>query len=78
MRHSVRLLTEGSEKSSGIELNKFFNLAVGSANETLAVVDILRDNEVIREGEFRIIYNKLLSISKQLGGFKRVLHSKKL
>jgi four helix bundle protein len=68
-------IAEGSGKSSDPELNKFFNIAIGSAYETLANVDILRDNGYISEAVFQNIFNNVQGVVRQLGGFKKKLKS---
>jgi len=66
-------IAEGSGKTSDKELNRFIEISLGSASETLATADVLRDNKLIKNEEFEEIYKKLNSISNQLGGFKRKL-----
>ena len=66
-------IAEGSGKSSDRELNRFFDIAVGSTNETVANLDFLRDNNFITPERFEKIFTQLVSISKQLGGFKKSL-----
>lgn len=68
-------IAEGSGKSSDKEMNRFFEIALGSASETLAAADVLKDNKFIDKKEFKRIYDKIESISKQLGGFKKKLDS---
>ena len=67
-------IAEGSGKSSDKELNRFFDIAIGSVNETLAISDILRDNKLLSEEMFVVMFGKLRSISRQLGGFKKGLN----
>ena len=66
-------IAEGSGKASDKELNRFIEISLGSANELLAAVDVLRDNNFITDDEFDEIYKQLNSISNQLGGFKKKL-----
>lgn len=66
-------IAEGNGKTSDKELNRFLEISLGSLYETLACVDILRSSNLINQEEFDIIYNKLDSISNQLGGFKKRL-----
>lgn len=68
-------IAEGSGKSSDKELNRFIEVALGSVYETLAALDVLRDNNFISEEEFRELHQMLDSISNQLGGFKRQIAS---
>lgn len=66
-------IAEGSGKLSDKELNRFFEIALGSVNETLAAIDVFKDCDFISIKEFEFIKGKLESISNQLGGFKKVL-----
>ena len=66
-------IAEGSGKTSDKELNRFIDIALGSANETLAAVDVLKENGLVTAEEFDEVYKKLESISNQLGGFKKKL-----
>ncbi|MEK7650280.1 MAG: four helix bundle protein [Patescibacteria group bacterium] len=66
-------IAEGSGKSSDRELNRFFDISIGSVNETVANLDFLRDNNFITREQFEKTFAELVSISKQLGGFKKSL-----
>ena len=66
-------IAEGSGKSTDKELNHYFNIALGSLNETLAAIDVLKDNGFVNEEEFGKIFKKIEEISNQLGGFKKVI-----
>ena len=66
-------IAEGSGKNSDRELNRFIGIALGSVNETLAGIDVLKDNGFITEHEFNSLLKMLWSISNQLGGFKKKL-----
>lgn len=66
-------IAEGSGKTSDRELNRFINISLGSVNETLAGIDVLRDNKFITGNEFSDAQLILESISRQLGGFKKKL-----
>jgi len=70
-------IAEGSGKSSDRELNRFFDIALGSVHETVAAIDVLRDNSLITNDECDRLFNLLESIAKQLGGFKKTLKSRK-
>src|SRR3989338_7877359 len=52
-------IAEGSGKTSDKELNRFLEIALGSAYETLAGIDVLKDNELITKEEFSEVYNQL-------------------
>lgn len=72
--HSVILnIAEGSGKRSDKELNRYFGIALGSIYETIASLDVLRDNNLIAEEKFRRLFEGLQSLAKQLGGFKKLL-----
>ncbi len=64
-------IAEGSGKNSDKELNRYFDIAIGSINETLAGLDVLKDNKIISEELFEKLLLKCENISKQLGGFKK-------
>ncbi len=66
-------IAEGSGKSSDRELNRFFDISLGSLHEVLAVIDVLRDNVLITKEDFDCVFGKIDVISDQLGGFKRKL-----
>lgn len=66
-------IAEGGGRDSDTELNRFFNIAIGSAYETLANVDILRDNGYIDEAAFKNIFDNIKGIQKQLKGFQKWL-----
>lgn len=66
-------IAEGSGKGSDKEMNRYFEIALGSASETLAGVDVLKDNKFIDDNEFKSVYDKIDSIAKQIGGFKKKL-----
>ena len=64
-------IAEGSGKNSDKELNRYFDIAIGSINETLAGLDVLKDNKIISEELFKKLLLKCENISRQLGGFKK-------
>ncbi|HWR72298.1 MAG TPA: four helix bundle protein [Nitrospirota bacterium] len=66
-------IAEGSGKKSDKELNRYFDIALGSLNETVAGVDVLLDNGLITSELFGDVVQKAEAISKQLGGFKKKL-----
>lgn len=68
-------IAEGSGKGSDKELNRFIDISLGSLNETLAAVDILKSNKLITDNEFNEIFRRIDNISNQLGGFKKQLKS---
>ena len=66
-------IAEGSGKNSDKELNRFFNIAIGSINETIAGLDIACSNNLISKQEFEKLVEELKNIARQLGGFKKKL-----
>lgn len=66
-------IAEGSGKASDRELGRFINISLGSVNETLASIDVLKENGFIESSEFNEVYDKLLSVANQLGEFKKKL-----
>lgn len=71
-------IAEGSGKSSDKELNRYINIALGSVYETVAAIDVFKDNKLITKEEFDELSKMLEGISNQLGGFKKKLKSRKL
>lgn len=69
-------IAEGSGRDSDKELNRYFNIVIGSINETLAVADIMNDTKLIISKEFDDLIILCESISKQIGGFKKKLKFK--
>lgn len=68
-------IAEGSGKQSDKELNRFIEIALGSAYETLACIDSLYRNKLISKDSFSSIQKQLDEICNQLGGFKKKLLS---
>lgn len=68
-------IAEGSGKHSDAELNRFFDIALGSLFEALAAIDTLREATLIEERSFREVEKLAESISDQLGGFKRKIRN---
>lgn len=66
-------IAEGSGKSSDKELNRFIEIALGSAYETVAGMDALRINGFITTVEFNRVKELVSAICDQLGGLKKVL-----
>lgn len=66
-------IAEGSGKTSDKELNRYFDISLGSLHEVLALADTLRDGDFITIEQFENIAVLVENISKQLGGFKKKL-----
>ncbi len=67
-------IAEGSGKHSDAELNRFFDIALGSLFESVAAVDVLREVKLVTDITFRQVEESATSISDQLGGFKKKLN----
>lgn len=68
-------IAEGSGKDSDKDMNRFFDISLGSAYETLAGIDVLKDNKYISVELFNKLFDRIQNIAKQLGGFKKKLKS---
>ncbi|MBI3814172.1 MAG: four helix bundle protein [Nitrospinae bacterium] len=68
-------IAEGSGKNSDKELNRYLDISLGSLHETLAAVDVLKNNKFVTEQEFNEIFVRIDNIADQLGGFKKKLKS---
>lgn len=66
-------IAEGSGKHSDAELNRFFDIALGSLFESVAAVDALRETKLVTETDFVKVETLASEISDQLGGFKKKL-----
>lgn len=66
-------IAEGSGKHSDAELNRFFDIALGSLFESVAAIDALREAHMVSEKAFLEVEASAAEISDQLGGFKRKL-----
>ena len=68
-------IAEGSGKHSDAELNRFFDIALGSLFEVFAAVDVLHDSTMVDGEHFQEIERLSVAISDQLGGFKKSIRS---
>lgn len=68
-------IAEGSGRYTDKELIRFFDIAIGSIYETMASLDLAQDNGLLSKQDFEETVEKLKSIARQLGGFKRKLKS---
>lgn len=69
-------IAEGSGKSSAKELNRFLDIALGSAYETVAAVDTLRRNNLISQIAHDELEGNLAGICRQIGGFRKRIAAK--
>lgn len=66
-------IAEGSSKQSDKDFNRFLAIALGSVDETIASLEIALDLSLINLREFKNLEEKYEAISRQLGGFSKVL-----
>lgn len=69
-------LAEGSDRGSDNEFKRFINTALGSLNETIAILDISADRNFILKEEYELLVSKAESIAKQLSGLRKSLNLK--
>lgn len=64
-------IAEGSGKHSDAELNRFFDIALGSLFEVFGALDVLHDCTLVARESFEEAEALCVGISDQLGGFKK-------
>jgi four helix bundle protein len=66
-------IAEGSAKKSDIEFARFLEISIGSLNEVVACIDIMKELKKIDAIEHNNIMIKSEELAKQLGGFIKKL-----
>jgi four helix bundle protein len=66
-------LAEGSDRGSDNEFRRFINMALGSLNETVAILDISKENGFITAKNYDIMLSQAENIAKQLSGLRKSL-----
>ena len=66
-------IAEGSGRLTDKEMSRFFDISLGSINETVAGLDCLLKLDYLDKDSFQKLFQKYESISRQLGGFKKKL-----
>ena len=66
-------IAEGSGRVTNKEMSRFFDISLGSVNESLAGLDSLLKLKYIDSAKFDDMFKKYESVSRQLGGFKKKL-----
>ncbi len=66
-------IAEGSGKTSDKELNRFFEISLGSCYEVLACADTLKSCSLLQTNTYQDMFLKIDNITNQLGGFKKFI-----
>jgi len=69
-------IAEGSSKKSDIEFARFLEISIGSLNEVVACLDILKELKKVSETEYSELIKMSEELAKQLGGFIKKLRIK--
>lgn len=69
-------IAEGSSKQSDKDFNRFISISLGSVDETVAILEIAFDSNLINLKQFEKFQNELEEISNQLGAFSKSLRNK--
>jgi len=69
-------IAEGSAKRSDIEFARFLEISIGSLNEVVACIDIMKELKKINEKEYNQLIKESEKLAKQLGGFIKKLRVK--
>lgn len=68
-------IAEGSARKSDKEFGRFLQLSLGSVNEVVACLDLMKENELISAEDYEGLLNESADIARQLGGFYKKLVS---
>jgi four helix bundle protein len=66
-------IAEGASRSSEKEFSRFLEIAQGSCFELETQIIISYNLKLIDEESYKLVINSVLSISKQISGFKKKL-----
>lgn len=69
-------IAEGSAKKSDIEFARFLEISIGSINEVVACIDIMKELKKINDKEYNKLIQASEELAKQLGGFIKKLRVK--
>lgn len=61
-------IAEGTGKSSKADKRNFFTIARASTYETVAIIDLLRDDNIIDPIDFQDLYSRYEEVSKMMLG----------
>lgn len=71
----VLQIVEGSNRKTEKDKTVFINRALTSLNEVLACCDCALDDGYISQEQYKILYEKIENIAKQLRGLEKHLNS---
>jgi four helix bundle protein len=71
----VLQIAEGSNRKTEKDKTVFINRALTSLNEVLACCDCGLDDEYISPEEYKVLFDKIENIAKQLRGLEKHLNS---
>ena len=66
-------IAEGSDRGSDKEFQRFIQMAIGSLNETVAILDLALDNGFVSQKNYDIMLIQAENIVKQLSGLRKSL-----
>ncbi len=69
-------IAEGSAKKSDKEFARFLEISIGSLNEAVACLDIMKELKKIDEKEYKYLIESSEGLAKQLGGFIKKLKNR--
>ena len=69
-------IAEGSAKKSDLEFARYLEISLGSLNETVACIDVIKCLGKINNLEYNSLLSDASELAKQLGGFIKKLKVK--
>ena len=66
-------IAEGSDRGTDKEFKRFIQMAIGSLNETVAILDLAVSSGFIKQKNYDIMLNQAETIVKQLSGLRKFL-----
>ena len=69
-------IAEGSAKKSDIEFARFLEISIGSINEVVACIDIMKELKKVDYNEYNKLMQESAELARQLGGFIKKLRVK--
>jgi len=69
-------IAEGSSRSSSKDFKRFLEISLGSLNEVVACLDLIKDKKFVDDSTFGKYISKSENIGKQISGLIRALNKK--